>query len=204
MKTKDLIIGLLLVGIAVLGVLYYNKCQEVSSNADKQTTFSQSDNNEKSNGGRRKKCYTAEELCNMVDACGQGYTIKDTAEIRKMINARKSVFNKVYGYQIDLKHIDSLRESIRKFNEAGSDKDLKIIGLRFYEAKSIRKIQSTDQYEQDLVMIPYLSNCKDVYLVDDKRFANYPAMIYANFRPCPKLCSGEDNLFIHQGKGKVK
>lgn len=189
MKTKDLIIAALTVGIVVFAVLYYNVRKEVSSSQARMM-------NEP--GNKKEKCYTARQLLDTLhNACGVGFSERDIPGINKSIAARKSILNTVYGYQINLKCIDSLYAAIQRYNKIAPD-SLKIRGLRFYEAKSTRMIQDKDQYEQDLVMIPYLASGKDIFLVDYKRFRVKDMMIYSHFRPCPKLCADEEKFYIYQ------
>ncbi len=193
MKTKNLIIAILSIGIIVLAILYFNKCQET---APLQPNISEELYTVK------RKCYTAEELCDTAKStCGAGYGEESIDYIRKLIEDRTNIFNQVYGYQINLTKIDEMYKAIQRFNAvARRDNTDTIQGIRIYEAVSRRQINGTSRREPDLVMLPYLQNCEDVYLVDDHRFTQYGVKMYTHFRPCPRLCSDkkEDKRYIYQ------
>lgn len=189
MKTKNLIIAVLSIGIIVLGVLYYQKCQETVADRSVSEELYTS----------KGKCSTAEELCSTTKSeCGRGIGKDSVYYVQELIRGRKNVFNVVYGYQINLKHIHEMYQAIQEFNaDAVANKTDTIQGIRFYEAVSKRLIKGEINREPDLVMIPYLQSCEDIYLVDNKKLTEYGVKMYSHFRPCPKLC-GDGSLYIHQ------
>lgn len=190
MKTKNLIIAILSIGIVVLAILYFNKCQETAAYRSISEDL------------YKRKCIPANEFCSTIKSeCGLGIGKDSVYYVRELIERRKSIVNVVYGYQIDLKHIDEMYKAIQNYNadiksRKGSYKDM-IQGLRFYEAKSRRLVDNEYKMEPDLVMIPYLKSCKDIYLVDNKKLTQYGVKMYSHFRPCPRLC-GKEPFYIHQ------
>ena len=189
MKTKNVIIVLLLAGITVLGILYYNKCKEVNQNQSVSELLYTA----------KAKCSTAEELCSTtLNECGRDIGQDSLWYAQELIRGRRNVFNVVYGYQIDLKYIDQMYKAIHLFNgDSSAHNNNPIQGIRIYEAVSRRKINNEMKREPDLVMVPYLKSCKDIYLVDNKMLTKYGVKIYSHFRPCPRLC-GDESFYIHQ------
>lgn len=183
MEAKDIAIILLSLGIVVLGALCFIRRKSGSFNIGE---FTLSD------------VYTDEHGCSSTDACGRSFPEACLEKVIGMIKKKSRLpFNQIYGYQIELRHIEEMCAAIHSFNSSRQPGQLKIAGVRFYESASKRWINKKERRKSDLVMIPYLSSMKDIYLVDDPAFAQHNLQMYAHFRPCPKLC-GNGKLYIHQ------
>ncbi len=205
MKTKNVIIGFLLVGITVLGVLYFKKCNENTQGIKNAACqFSPADSCCVDITSRLEDVYppNGDNWCgNTSESYGEGFYKDSLNYIRNLIlqGKKRNEYNQIYGYQIDIKHIHEMYEAIQAFDKL-SEKNgtvLTVAGIRLYEAVSKRIINGKSHKKADLVMIPYLSSGEDVFLVD-----TLPSPIvsdfkmYTHFRPCPKLCS--DRQYIYQ------
>lgn len=210
MKAKDLVIVLLLICVVILGVLYFSKCNEDQSKPPSDTMKS-------CQASPKDSCcvdstYRLDDIYRGGNGCydssesyGKAFGKESIEEIRTLIDdaKKRNRFHQIYGYQIDIEHIDEMYNTIHTFDalnvkDKKSGKILKVKGIRLYEAVSTRMIHGKKRRKADLVMIPYLSSGYDVFQVDslphplDNEFK-----MYAHFRPCPRLCSNK-KIYIHQ------
>jgi hypothetical protein len=200
MKTKNILIAVLSIGIIVLGVLYYQKCKEITTQTD--DVIVKTKMNEKSacdvdSTRVLKDIYPNLINCKNPVICGVSFPEDSLEKIRKMIRDAKELnpCNEIYGYQISLNHVKQMYNAIVEYNDGPENAD-KVAGIRFYEAVSERMIEGKFRKKADLVMLPYLSSGKDVFLVDTS-FIRSPFNMYAHFRPCPRLC-GNKKSFIYE------
>lgn len=197
MKTKDLIIGLLVICVIALGVLYYQKSNEEGPCG------------EESRSGTYNHCcvdstrvlddvYPGSSSCSNSDLYGESFSYKSLGYIQRLIREAKDLdtCNDIYGYQISLEHINEMYKTIRDYNDTVTIDSNRVEGIRFYEAVSTRMMNGRLKKKADLVMLPYFASGKDVFLVDPS--IREPIFkMYAHFRPCPRLCSNK-RIYIHQ------
>lgn len=207
MKTKNVIIGFLLIGISVLGILYFKKCHENPRNMKNSACqFSSSDSCCVDITSRLDDVYPPDgtNWCgNTRESYGKAFGKDSLNYIRRLIleGKKRNEYDQIYGYQIDIKHIHEMYNAIQAFDKQSIKKNgeiLSIAGIRFYEAVSKRTINGKLHKKADLIMIPYLSSGEDIFMVDtlpEPIVSDFK--MYAHFRPCPKLCS-DRHQYIHQ------
>jgi hypothetical protein len=201
MKTKDIIIAVLALLVLTLSILYVNKGSENKEKAqlteDCEVLPSDSrcvDITERLDSVR------SDSFCrNSAAQYGRAFpSVGDSLDtIRKYIRDEKRInsHDQIYGYQLGIKHIRELYQAIEHYNLNNEDS---VAGIRLYEAVSTRKIEGKLFRKADLVMVPYLSNGRDAFVVDSTMpIVPNNLKIYTHFRPCPRIC-GSEELFIHQ------
>ena len=206
MKTKNLIIGILAIAVVALSLLLFKEknkgCpHDPSGNRSATCQFSSTDSCCVHVTSRLDDIYIEGAECADSTECGRDFKEDSTGYIRRLIKDAKArnLYNQIYGYQIDLKYIKEMYETIERFNsdrKGSSKKVLTVVGVRFYEAVSERQINGQNRRKADLVMIPYLSSGDDVFTVDDHQIRDVFKM-YSHFRPCPRLC-GPKEKYIYE------
>ncbi len=183
MKTKNVIIGVLIIAVITLSVLLF---------------YSRTSLNKTNRLNRSQTAYHCTEILNANDG--------EIIEIEEAVSAIKKFDDLYPGDEIKALHIglstlQNLMDSIDLYNKQPDVKD-SISGLRLYRGITSRKhsgpnntsYQINEKY--DLVVVPTLASGIDLHRVYFPPLVEIKVPIYSHFRPCPKLCGGADSTYI--------
>lgn len=149
MKTKNLIIGVLTIVVVTLSVLLFRaqKCKDnPSGKTSSACDFNSSDSCCVHITSRLEDIYVGGEECGDSTECGREFGEDSLDYIRKLIKDAKQLnkFNQIYGYQIEVKHINAMYKAINEFDSMrykdSAGNVLTVSGIRFYKAVSERFI----------------------------------------------------------------
>ncbi len=183
MKTKNLIIGVLVITVVVLSILLYKSYHdhEESSNisaqlSDKEANFLCVEKLDPNDGA----------IMSLTDAKAA------IAEFERLYSA-----DSVKAFHIGLKTMRAMMDSIRVYNKQPGVTDT-ITGVRFYRGITTRVFTSSTgkpepvKEKHDLVIVPTLLSGYDLHKVRDTvSFLPKNVPIYSYTRPCPKLCGSK-------------
>lgn len=95
--------------------------------------------------------------------------------------------NLVVGHLFDFELIKGFIDSVSELIKQGEN----ISGVRVYHAKSNRD-GAISKVENDLVLVPVLSDGNDYYNVYPPRPALVSPLIVGNSTPCPNVCNNKN------------